>query len=44
MVFEVVDGEEGVWIVINEIFDLIILDVMMLVKDGFVCCWEICEW
>lgn len=42
-VLEAADGEEGVRIATNEIPDLIISDVMMPVKDGFVCCREIRE-
>lgn len=43
VVYEVVNGEEGVDVVMSKILDLIIFDIMMFVKDGFICCWELCE-
>lgn len=33
------DGKKGLEVVLNEFFDLIILDVMLLIMDGFeICC------
>lgn len=40
-VLEACNGDEGVRIAIDEIPDLIISDIMMPVKDGFICCMEI---
>ena len=41
--YEAVNGEEGVRIATEKIPNLIISDIMMPVKDGFVCCREIRE-
>lgn len=42
-VYEAADGEEGVRIATDKLPDLIISDIMMPVKDGFVCCRELRE-
>lgn len=42
-VYEAADGEEGVRIAIDKLPDLIISDIMMPVKDGFICCKELRE-
>ena len=41
--YEAANGEEGVRIATEKIPNLIISDIMMPVKDGFVCCREIRE-
>lgn len=43
IVWEAVNGQEGMEMALDKIPDLIISDVMMPVKDGFMCCKEIRE-
>lgn len=42
-VLEAADGEEGVKLATLHLPDLIISDIMMPIKDGFICCKEIRE-
>lgn len=42
-VYEAADGDEGVRIATDKLPDLIISDIMMPVKDGFICCKELRE-
>ncbi|MDE6347951.1 MAG: response regulator, partial [Bacteroides sp.] len=41
VVYEAVDGEEGVRIATDKVPNLIISDIMMPMKDGFTCCREL---
>lgn len=41
IIFEADNGEEGLRIAAEQAPDLIILDVMMPIKDGFTCCQEL---
>lgn len=41
LIIEVVDGIEGICKVMKYVFDVIILDVMMLGIDGIECCWRL---
>lgn len=41
ILYEAGDGEEGIRIATEQLPDLIISDVMMPIKDGFMCCREI---
>lgn len=41
IVYEAINGEEGVQMALKHLPDLIISDIMMPIKDGFACCREI---
>lgn len=43
ILYEAVNGEEGIQLAKDKIPDLVISDIMMPVKDGFTCCRELRE-